>query len=563
LDSSAYFTSEHPLFRRVLGVVPALLLTLRLDMALVGSLVYLIYNLFSALALHWNQKKGTTRLVVLTLVTASVVVLAELILWFVDPELWEVMSIPLRLMIPSSLIYLSAWESSKNISLWKSVQILFLESLSLALAVVLLAVFRESLGFGRLTLFTFVLEIPLLQDYPIKLLQFPGAMLILVGILMAAFHLLYAGRKKTVINPKLAGRREALEANVAKNTPVVDQEDRDDEEHGAYPEAEGTKPLETPVNPTKENPGPIGRTQTNKPHDLEEKSGRGGDRDAQEEKPFPQKSPPLNQSQSPDNVKAGGKNAPSPSSSGVAGSPLESEPSGSGEHQGAVLAPEEKGGQSDRQADQQPSDKATPANAPLTQPVTPPKGAFQQPYGHILQILQEQSSHPEFRVLVLGSGKGKEAYRIAMELMMVDEAQQKPFFIRAVEEHMGFVQMAQGAVYPESDWADIPESWKARFLLRNKDPQKTLVKLVAPLTQKLEFLGQPIVLGDNFQGEPFSLIWLRQPLDILGPGERGAMYQLIRGSLLPGHYLLSDFDLDTEEKKHWQALSENLWKKKD
>jgi hypothetical protein len=121
----------------------------------------------------------------------------------------------------------------------------------------------------------------------------------------------------------------------------------------------------------------------------------------------------------------------------------------------------------------------------------------------------------------------------------------------------------KGRSTQKSDWADIPESWKARFLLRNKDPQKTLVKLVAPLTQKLEFLGQPIVLGDNFQGEPFSLIWLRQPLDILGPGERGAMYQLIRGSLLPGHYLLSDFDLDTEEKKHWQALSENLWKKKD
>jgi hypothetical protein len=82
LDSSAYFTSDHPLFRRVVGVAPALLLTLRLDMALAGALVYLIYNLFAALSLHWNQKKSSARLTVQILVGAGVIALSELILWF-------------------------------------------------------------------------------------------------------------------------------------------------------------------------------------------------------------------------------------------------------------------------------------------------------------------------------------------------------------------------------------------------------------------------------------------------------------------------------------------------
>jgi hypothetical protein len=78
------------------------------------------------------------------------------------------MAIPLRLMIPSSLVLLSAWDSSKNVNLFTSVQVLFLEGLSLGLAVVLLALFRESLGFGQISFFQFTVCDPFSPGKPFE-----------------------------------------------------------------------------------------------------------------------------------------------------------------------------------------------------------------------------------------------------------------------------------------------------------------------------------------------------------------------------------------------------------
>jgi Na+-transporting NADH:ubiquinone oxidoreductase subunit NqrD len=560
LDSSAYFTSEHPLFRRVVGVAPALLLTLRLDMALVGSLVFLFYNLFSAIALHWNQKKSTARLVVLTLVTASVIVLAELVLWFLHPELWEQMAIPLRLMIPSSVVFLSAWDSSKNTSLWQSVQALVVESISMGMAVILLAVFRESLGFGRISLFTFSLEIPYLIDNPLEILQFPGAMLIVAGILMAGYHFLYTGQRKVKHDEKMAQRRAVLQANLAGKSPKPSEPAMQDSR--TVKESIPNKVESPPVAPRK----PEQREPASTPEQAKSVPQSRTVKDTESEK----KTEPSPRTDAVDRLDSqsiadAGQNSSKPSTTSRQEKVDEEKPtpSSNAESRDPELASASSSGTVSQESSVEMEAQKTASESSLSRsnaPQTDPD--FPRPYGHILQLLQEQSTHPQIRILVLGSAKGLETYKIAMDLMISDGNSAKDFYIRAVDEQIGFVQMAQGAVYPESDWEDLPESWKSRFLLRNKDPQKTLVKLVNDLVQKVEFLNQPIVLGDNFAGEAFSLIWLRQPLDILGPGERAAMYDLIREALLPGHYFLSDFEMEEEEKEHWQALSENLWKKK-
>jgi len=180
------------------------------------------------------------------------------------------------------------------------------------------------------------------------------------------------------------------------------------------------------------------------------------------------------------------------------------------------------------------------------------------------QVFSELLDHPQLplEILVLGSGKGIEVYLTAMNFLWhLDPGKQARLRITAVEEHPSHVEAAMEGVYSQNEWEQIPQEWKSRFLLRNKDPQKALVKVMKEVADKVSFFHQPLLLGDNFEKAPYGLIWVRQPLDILGPQERLGFYQLIHESLDPRGYLVSSFDLENLPQKQWLGISGGIWKK--
>jgi hypothetical protein len=289
---------------------------------------------------------------------------------------------------------------------------------------------------------------------------------------MAWFHWAYDGRKKKVLNPKLKDRRALLEADLAGKAPKSDEEAPDNEPSKRKDKSSAQEPTRSDSNPE--------GTGKKDPADLEDKPEIFKATEA----PSPQfrYKPPTHPGQDTEDKDLQDQILPP----GGGEEDFSQDRGTEEEKTSAVLSSRENTNEVDRGTLEQKAEihidesntnsrhapevaqsaESSQRGAHIQGDESLPaseKNAFQRPYGYVLQIIQDQAEHPELRILILGSGKGVESYRIAMDLMMTEEARQKPFSIRAVEEQFGFVQMALAAVYPESDWEDLPDSWKARF----------------------------------------------------------------------------------------------------
>lgn len=109
-----------------------------------------------------------------------------------------------------------------------------------------------------------------------------------------------------------------------------------------------------------------------------------------------------------------------------------------------------------------------------------------------------------------GCSTGEEPYTLAM--VLADFAESCPGFdfrILATDISTRVLEKAQQAIYDEERVAPVPQKLKQRYLLRSRDRQNGLVRVVPALRDKIRFRRLNFMDGDFGMREPLDIIFCR------------------------------------------------------
>ena len=110
---------------------------------------------------------------------------------------------------------------------------------------------------------------------------------------------------------------------------------------------------------------------------------------------------------------------------------------------------------------------------------------------------------PVFRVWCAGCSTGEEAYTIAMMLLEAQSAQRFDFSIRATDVCTRVLDTAMQAIYPAEQIKPVPQSLRAKYLLRSRDRSDDRVRIAKEVRAKVRF-GHLNFLAPHF-GLPDTL----------------------------------------------------------
>lgn len=198
-NETKYFTlglfRENPVYVLAFGICPALAITDRVVNALaMGAAVLVVLvcaNLFASSFRDLLPEKA--RLPLYTLVTAVVVTVVDLLMNAYTPHLYANLGIYAKLIVVNCLILTRAETFAARNRVGVSVLDAFGMGLGFTIALTFVAVVREVLGFGTITLFPIgsfggTLTIPLLSKSPIRAFGLAAGALIVYGYLKALFN---------------------------------------------------------------------------------------------------------------------------------------------------------------------------------------------------------------------------------------------------------------------------------------------------------------------------------------------------------------------------------------
>ncbi len=110
-----------------------------------------------------------------------------------------------------------------------------------------------------------------------------------------------------------------------------------------------------------------------------------------------------------------------------------------------------------------------------------------------------------------GCSSGEEVYTLAMVVAkyLEDQAIEKEFYVLGTDISTRMLEKAHLAIYDEKAAEDIPPELRKKFLLRNKDRQKALVRIAPEIRARVHF--QRLNFMDPSFGitELFDVIFLR------------------------------------------------------
>ncbi len=186
---------ENPIFVMVIGLCPALAITDKVVNALgmgVAVLVVLIgANAFASSLRRYIAEKA--RIPLYTLVVAGMVTVIDLLMQAYTPRLYSNLGIYAKLIVVNCLILGRAEAFAAKNSVGRSIADALGMGLGFTLSLALIALVREILGSGTITLFpigTFAgtVEVPLLSQSPVRVLSLAAGALLVFGYLRAFFN---------------------------------------------------------------------------------------------------------------------------------------------------------------------------------------------------------------------------------------------------------------------------------------------------------------------------------------------------------------------------------------
>ena len=156
---------------------------------------------------------------------------------------------------------------------------------------------------------------------------------------------------------------------------------------------------------------------------------------------------------------------------------------------------------------------------------------------HILPQWQKKKPGRTFTVWNAGCSSGEEPYSTAMTLMDYSERiSPLNFSIVATDISTDILKKAARAIYEEERIATIPAEYRRKFLLRSKNKERRLVRVVPELREAVSF--RRLNFMDDFQfRESMDLIFCRNVMIYF---DRKTQHELVRkfcNHLEPGGHL--------------------------
>lgn len=192
---------ENPTFIIMLGLCPTLGVTTQVVNAIgmgAGVLFVLLFsNIF--ISLLKNVIPNSVRIPAYIVIIASFVTIVEMVMHAFAPS-YESLGIFLPLIVVNCIILGRAEAFANKNSVFDSILDAIGMSVGFTLALLLIAALREGLGAGTWTLFAIgsfdgVIKIPVLFQYPIRIMTLAAGALLIMGFLKAFFNW-KTGRKR-------------------------------------------------------------------------------------------------------------------------------------------------------------------------------------------------------------------------------------------------------------------------------------------------------------------------------------------------------------------------------
>lgn len=137
-----------------------------------------------------------------------------------------------------------------------------------------------------------------------------------------------------------------------------------------------------------------------------------------------------------------------------------------------------------------------------------------------------------------GCSTGQEPYTLAMVLQ--DFAASRPGFdfqILATDISTRVLEQARKAVYHEDLLAPVPSMFKPKYLLRSKDRQSGLVRIVPQLRAKVRFRRLNFLDSDFGLREPLDIIFCRNVIIYFDRPTQVRLLHRFYGHMRPGAHL--------------------------
>ena len=150
----------------------------------------------------------------------------------------------------------------------------------------------------------------------------------------------------------------------------------------------------------------------------------------------------------------------------------------------------------------------------------------------ILSALVRQRIFDKKRILVIGCGTGESVYELAIKLLVLNrERSQANFRIRGIDTFQTRIEAAKDGIYRESQFSELTQELKSRYLLRYKHEEAKLVKVSQEPRQYVEFMNADFLSPQIYFQKPADLIIINTELDFLPLPKIITLFAQIRSNL--------------------------------
>lgn len=156
----------------------------------------------------------------------------------------------------------------------------------------------------------------------------------------------------------------------------------------------------------------------------------------------------------------------------------------------------------------------------------------------VLPAWWDQYGTRQLMVWSAGCSTGQEPYTLAMVLH--EFAASRPGFdfqILATDISTRVLEQARKAVYPEELLAPVPQVLKTKYLLRSKDRQSGLVRIVPQLRAKVRFRRLNFLDSDFGLREPLDIIFCRNVIIYFDRATQVRLLQRFYGHMRAGAHI--------------------------
>jgi chemotaxis protein methyltransferase CheR len=163
---------------------------------------------------------------------------------------------------------------------------------------------------------------------------------------------------------------------------------------------------------------------------------------------------------------------------------------------------------------------------------------FEFLYDTVLPEFHQENKGEQIKVWSSASSSGEEPYTIAMAISEFARQLGSPFpyHVLGTDISSDILEKAQLGIYKDERIRDLPRTYKKRYFMANRDPQKKLVRVVPELRRNASFMRVNLMDTTYAINEKFHVIFCRNVLIYFDRPTQEAVINKLCNHLVPGGY---------------------------